>query len=77
MAVNRIRQFGSQRRPASIQASNPPAAPPSIPPGFVFCPPQLAVANGWQQEIYRQAYERAQAAMRIPRHHRMLFSVWN
>jgi hypothetical protein len=73
MAANRISHFGSPVRPAS----NPPVAPPAIPPGFVVCPSPLAVAHAWQQEIYRQAYERAQAAVQIPRHHRMLFSVWN
>jgi hypothetical protein len=57
---------------------NPPApAAPVVPQGFVFCPGQLSALSAWQQEIYRLAYERAQAAARIPRHHRQLFSVWN
>jgi len=48
-----------------------------IPPGFTICPPQLSAGNTWQQEIYRLAYEQAKAAAAIPRHHRLLFSVWN
>ncbi len=76
MAANRIRQFQPPaRRPRAAQ--QPGAAAITIPSGFVFCPPQLAAASGWQQEIYRLAYERAKAAAEIPRHHRRLFCVWN
>lgn len=50
---------------------------PSIPMGFVLCPPQLNGFSAWQQEIYRLAYERAKAELQVPRHHRQLFCVWN
>ncbi|HEX3724986.1 MAG TPA: hypothetical protein VHV08_02035 [Pirellulales bacterium] len=59
------------------QDRTPPIAPVGIPHGFVVCPPGLMIASGWQQAIYRLAYERARAQMETPRHHRMLFSVWN
>jgi hypothetical protein len=75
MAANRI-----NRVTALMSAPNPPQKPvPSltIPPGFVVCPAELAVAQPWQQALYRQAYEQAQAAVQIPRHYRLLFSVWN
>jgi hypothetical protein len=81
MATNRIRSYVSQSRyrlnvqAAPKAAANQPAI--SIPHGFVVCPLHLASANAWQQEIYRLAYQRAQAAAQIPRHHRRLFSVWN
>jgi hypothetical protein len=73
MAVNRIRRYSSPAR----DASTPQSAVETTPQGFAVCPPQLAAANAWQQEIYRLAYQRAQAAAQIPRHHRILFSVWN
>jgi hypothetical protein len=73
MAANRIRRYSSVARAASIAQS----AVETIPQGFALCPPQLAATNAWQQEIYRLAYQRAQAAAQIPRHHRRLFSVWN
>lgn len=73
MAANRIHRFSSS---ASGTASDKSTVAP-VPTGFVVCPPQLATANGWQQEIYRLAYQRAQAAVQIPQHHRRLFSVWN
>jgi ADP-glucose pyrophosphorylase len=37
----------------------------------------MATANTVQQQIYRLAYQRAQAAVQVPRHYRLLFSVWN
>jgi hypothetical protein len=73
MAANRIRHYSSPAR-GVLPAQG---AVETIPQGFAVCPPQLAAANGWQQEIYRLAYQRAQAAAQIPRHHRLLFSVWN
>jgi hypothetical protein len=73
MYANRIRQW--QARKPSAAARQPSA--PAIPTGFVVCPPQLMIAQSWQQEIYRQAYEAAKAASEVPRHYRMLFSVWN
>lgn len=73
MAVNRITSHASV---FGAPKSSQPAAP-AVPNGFVFCPPQLVSMQAWQQEVYRLAYERAQAATQIPRHHRLLFSVWN
>ena len=73
MTANRLSGF----RPAAVggKSAVPSAAP--IPSGFVVCPPQLAMAQPWQQEIYRLAYERALAAVEVPRHYRLLFSCWN
>jgi hypothetical protein len=73
MTANRIRRYESSFRKPVPAVS----ATVSIPPGFVLCPPQFAAVGGWQAEIYRLAYERAKAATQIPRHHRLLFSVWN
>jgi hypothetical protein len=82
MAANRIRKFGSPTRGSAVKsaaAPTPQVPMPqvSIPHGFVLCPVQLTAANAWQQEIYRLAYQRAQAAVQIPRHYRLLFSCWN
>jgi hypothetical protein len=80
MATNRIRRYSPQPRFAMsaqpIKSIAPPTAMVTIPHGFVVCPPQLALANAVQQQIYRLAYQRAQAAVQIPRHHRRM-SVWN
>ena len=77
MAVNRISQFQTRQGvPSKKQSAAMPSAA-SVPQGFAVCPPQLMTANAWQQEIYRLAYERALAAVQVPRHHRWLFSVWN
>jgi hypothetical protein len=73
MAVNRLQSISS----ANVRTAPTQPSTPTIPPGFTFCPPQLAGGNTWQQEIYRLAYEQAKAAAAIPRHHRMLFAVWN
>ena len=73
MHANRIRHV-HERRPS---VSGPKLDPPTIPPGFAVCPPELMAAQAWQQEIYRLAYEQAKSAVQVPRHHRMLFSVWN
>ena len=73
MAANRIHRH----MPPTRAASTAEAAAETIPQGFALCPPQLAAAHAWQQEIYRLAYQRAQAAAQIPRHHRALFCVWN
>ena len=73
MAANRIAQH-------SFGQSNPTPQPgpvATIPQGFAFCPPQLLASGGWQQEIYRLAYQRAQAAAQVPLYYRRLFSVWN
>lgn len=72
MAANRISRIAAQPS-APVWPKNAPAI---FPPGFVVCPPQVATAQSWQQEIYRQAYAQAQAAQ-VPRHYRLLFSVWN
>jgi hypothetical protein len=73
MQANRITGYLSQ---AVLPKPSAPTAP-VVPQGFVFLPGHLSGLSAWQQEIYRLAYERAQAAVRIPRHHRQLFSVWN
>ncbi len=81
MASNRIRRYMTQSAvnfaEQVVPATKPPQVAAAIPPGFVICPAQLLAANGWQQEIYRLAYQRAQAATEIPRYHRRLFSIWN
>jgi hypothetical protein len=81
MASNRIRRYVSQSAvnfAAQVEpATKRPTVAAAIPPGFVICPAQLLAVHGWQQEIYRLAYQRAQAATQIPRYHRRLFSVWN
>lgn len=76
MPTNRIQRYQPL---ATAPAATPsrPNPPTSIPAGFTVCPPQLASANSWQQELYRQAYERAREAAQVPRHYRLLFSVWN
>jgi len=73
MAVNRIFNAKAKGKPAGPPKKNTPP----VPPGFVLCPPTIAMAHAWQQEIYRLAYERAIAETQVPRFHRMLFSVWN
>jgi len=73
MAANRIAKTASKHCAPKMPASIADV----IPYGFTICPPQLALAQPWQQEIYRLAYERAKAATQLPRHHRLLFSVWN
>ena len=57
-------------------ASISPSAWAGIPymaPSGVHAPAQPSA----QEMIYRLAHEKAQQAVRIPRIHRMLFSVWN
>jgi len=63
------------------EAATPPAAG-AIPAGFALCPIFFVPVNNVQQvnqlhEIYRQAYEAAQAKARITRLEKRLFSVWN
>lgn len=73
MAANRISHLAKP-----VQKTSHPQPPlANVPPGFVVCPPHVALANSWQQEVYRLAYERAQAQVQLPRFHRLLFSVWN
>lgn len=76
MAANRINRIAKHMF-APIPPRQPQTVMSMIPPGFAICPPQIATAQSWQQEIYRQAYEQAVAAVQVPRHHRLLFSVWN
>ena len=82
MAINRIHtarpnRWSSHALPTASLASQPVSKLAAVPQGFVICPAALVAVHGWQQEIYRLAYERAKAAAAIPRHHRVLFSVWN
>jgi hypothetical protein len=85
MAINRVtghlkgKYFAPLPPKSAAQGGAAPTIPtgPTIPLGFVFCPPQLSGLSAWQQEIYRLAYERAKAQVQIPRHHRQLFCVWN
>jgi hypothetical protein len=76
MAMNRI-THNQAHGSATAGSQHASAGPAGVPQGFAVCPPQLMTANPWQQEIYRLAYERALAAIQVPRHHRWLFSVWN
>jgi hypothetical protein len=78
MAANRI--SGHFHVPPSAPVPPKSAADSStlpMPAGFVFFPVQLSGLSAWQQEVYRLAYERAKAALQVPRHHRQLFCVWN
>jgi hypothetical protein len=77
MAANRISHLASPLSHAPAPKSHPQPPLANVPPGFVVCPPHVALANSWQAEIYRLAYERAQAQTQLPRFHRLLFSVWN
>jgi hypothetical protein len=83
MAINRIQSARSNARwsQQALQgptlAIQPAVKAATVPEGFVVCPTALMSVQGWQQQIYRLAYERAKAAAAIPRHHRVLFSVWN
>ena len=73
MQANRIRHY----QPRFRIMAEPQRPAPAIPPGFAVCPPHLATAHTWQQEIYRRAYEQAKATAEIPRHYRRMFSTWN
>jgi hypothetical protein len=71
MAVNR---FAEQVREASA------AAAVGVPVGFVLAPVfvvQVQQQFNPLQEIYRRAYEEAQAKVRISRLEKRFFSVWN
>ena len=72
MPVNR---FADQIREAT-------AAPAGIPVGFALVPVFVLQVQQQQQfnpmqEIYRRAYEEAQAKVRISRLEKRFFSVWN
>ena len=73
MAVNR---FAEQIREASV------AAVVGVPVGFAVVPVFVVQVQQQQQfnpmqEIYRRAYEEAQAKVRISRLEKRFFSVWN
>ncbi len=77
MPVNR---FAEQFREEAAAA----AATTVVPMGFAFLPifalvqfqPQQQLANS-VQDLYRQAYEQAQAKARMARLEKRFFSVWN
>lgn len=79
MDAKRTPRWSPDALVAESNDSPPPACqqPLAVPPGFTLCPQQLAMIHAWQQAIYRWAYEQALEATRLPRHHRLLFSVWN
>ncbi|MGD9721792.1 MAG: hypothetical protein AB7O59_05110 [Pirellulales bacterium] len=80
MPANRLRhlqQYPQQQPLTAVEPAPAAAAVPTVPAGFAVCPPQIATAQSWQQELYRRAYEQAIATTSVPRHYRMLFSVWN
>lgn len=71
MAVNR---FAEQIQEATA------AAAMGMPVGFVVAPVfvvQVQQQFNPMQEIYRRAYEEAQAQVRISRLEKRFFSVWN
>ncbi len=76
MAVNRLTQMFSEPNNAA------PAQPQGIPAGFTLCPIFVVQFQGQQQinslqELYRQAYEQAQAKARLSRLEKRFFSIWN
>jgi hypothetical protein len=81
MSTNRITRYTDRMSayfPAEQPYQPPQAQPAPVPPaGFVVCPLHVAVAQAWQQEVYRRAYEEAVAATQVPRHIRRMFSSWN
>ncbi len=76
MAANRFTQMFSE------PASQTPAQPQGVPVGFALCPIFVVQVQGQQQvnplhELYRLAYEQAQAKARISQLEKRFFSVWN
>ena len=74
MAANRFTQMFSE------PASQTPAQPQSVPVGFALCPifvVQVQQQVNPLQELYRLAYEQAQAKARISQLEKRFFSVWN
>ena len=80
MAVNRFAELLSQPAPQTS------AQIPSVPVGFAVCPifvvqlqpaQQPAQQQNPMQELYRAAYEQAQAKARLTRLEKRFFSVWN
>ncbi len=74
MAVNRFAHLLAEPDKAVQQ-------PASLPVGFALCPifiVQLqSVTQLGMQELYRRAYEQAQAQARAAQRERRFFSVWN
>ena len=71
MFANRIHKWQAPALPQTAPGKTAPV-------GFAVAPEfLLAQTADWQQQLYRSAYERACAAVAIPRHHRRFFSVWN
>ena len=73
MPVNR---FAEQIREADVAAAG------GVPVGFVVVPVFVVQVQQQQQlnpmqEIYRRAYEEAQAKVRMSRLEKRFFSVWN
>jgi hypothetical protein len=73
---NRFTQMFSEPSPQT-----PPQAQ-GIPVGFALCPIFIIQVQGPQQfnsmqELYRQAYEQAQARARLTQLEKRFFSVWN
>jgi len=72
MPVNR---FAEQFREADVAAAG------GVPVGFVVVPVFVVQVQQQQlnpmQEIYRRAYEEAQAKVRMSRLEKRFFSVWN
>ena len=72
-----------RNRISAFQADlpRPPQPPAAVSPwGLVFCPPPggMTVEQwGWQQALYRWAFEQAQAVVRPSLPERDLLAVWN
>jgi len=76
MPVNRFAEmFAEPAAPAASQQA-------AVPVGFALCPVFIVQFQAVQQvstiqDIYRQAYEQAQAKARLTRLEKRFFSVWN
>jgi len=57
MTGNRLTGWWERAEASTAQAAPAVGA-------FVVCPPPLAMPGGWQYEVYRAAYEQAQAVVR-------------
>jgi hypothetical protein len=70
--------MNQNRLPRLLQPEPVPAANPGaiLPAGFAVCPMGL-VQSVWQQQLYQAAFERAQATLAPPRHHRLNLECWN
>lgn len=75
MPANRFTQMFSDPSPPAA------AQPQGVPIGFALCPIFVVQFPAQQmnayQELYRQAYEQAQAKARISALEKRFFSVWN